>query len=374
MESHEEKLHNMIKVSKMESAKDQAIAAAKAIKDRQKEQQKTGISSASYSHSESQMSSNSASNFSEPSISQPAISSPVNQTSSTRSQPIKGMSLGMGGKSKAFEDALMKEDKLAPVVSSVSKVSEQPVAAPMVQQHPLMLSVTEKVSVRQTRDGIIDSVEIKGNLMLTAMNDEVANCVIKLKQGNTNGFSFNTHPKINKALYEKQGVLQLKEAGKGFPSGRPVGILKWTNSDSNDNLVPLKINCWPEEESRGLINVTIDYSMDLDGFELHDVKIRIPLGTTAQPNIINVDGTPRHIPATSELSWEIDLIDKSNSSGNLEFSISQKDSDAFFPIHVEFSSKRLYCPMDIQEVTLANGASQLYGISKGLSTEEYIIG
>jgi len=36
MESHEEKQHNMIKMSKIESAKDQAVAATKAIKDRRR--------------------------------------------------------------------------------------------------------------------------------------------------------------------------------------------------------------------------------------------------------------------------------------------------------------------------------------------------
>jgi coatomer subunit delta len=44
MESHEEKLHNMIKVSKMESAKDQAKDAAKVIRERQREAQKLGLS------------------------------------------------------------------------------------------------------------------------------------------------------------------------------------------------------------------------------------------------------------------------------------------------------------------------------------------
>jgi hypothetical protein len=45
MESHEEKLHNMIKISKMESAKDQARDAAKSIRDRQREQQRLGLGS-----------------------------------------------------------------------------------------------------------------------------------------------------------------------------------------------------------------------------------------------------------------------------------------------------------------------------------------
>jgi uncharacterized ion transporter superfamily protein YfcC len=37
MESHEEKLHNMIKISKMESAKESAKDAAKVIRERQRE-------------------------------------------------------------------------------------------------------------------------------------------------------------------------------------------------------------------------------------------------------------------------------------------------------------------------------------------------
>jgi hypothetical protein len=40
------------------------------------------------------------------------------------------------------------------------------------------------------------------------------------------------------------------------------GILKWTHASSSDDLVPFKVNCWPEEESRGLMNVSIEYTMD----------------------------------------------------------------------------------------------------------------
>ncbi len=43
MESHEEKLHNMIKISKIENARDQAKDAARQIKERQREQQKSGM-------------------------------------------------------------------------------------------------------------------------------------------------------------------------------------------------------------------------------------------------------------------------------------------------------------------------------------------
>lgn len=45
MESHEENLHNMIKISKMETAKDQARDAARSIRERQREQQRLGVPS-----------------------------------------------------------------------------------------------------------------------------------------------------------------------------------------------------------------------------------------------------------------------------------------------------------------------------------------
>ena len=43
MESHEENLHNMIKISKMETAKDQARDAARSIRERQRDLQRTGV-------------------------------------------------------------------------------------------------------------------------------------------------------------------------------------------------------------------------------------------------------------------------------------------------------------------------------------------
>jgi hypothetical protein len=144
---------------------------------------------------------------------------------------------------------------------------------------------------------------------------------------------------------------------------------------SNEDLVPIKINCWPEEEARGQMNVSIEYSMDLKSIELHDVKIRIPLGTSDAPTVVNVDGSHKHNAAAQELIWNINLIDTSNSSGALEFNIQQKNSNAFFPITVQFSSQQLYCNIDVVSVKLTEGEKPLmYGLSKNLSEDEYVIG
>eukprot|EP01040_Poterioochromonas_malhamensis_P016507 gene16507-18748_t len=224
MDSPEEQAHNMIRSIQMESAQQPPLKPSK---------------------TESNISSYDSPSISAPPSSIPSVPSPISQPS--RSQAVKGMSLGTGGKNKALEEALMKEDKIAPLVSNISKPPStdhhsHAAATPLIQ-HPLMLAVTEKVSAKISKDGLTELLEVKGQLMLTAASDDVSNCSIKLKPINNSAFAFNTHPKINKQVYEKSSILQLKEAGKGFPSGRAVGILKWTSNGVNEDLIPIRINC-----------------------------------------------------------------------------------------------------------------------------------
>ena len=393
MESHEEKLHNMIKISKMEQAKDQARDAAKVIREKQRDQQRLGQGSSMQGIGSG--SGGGSDSFVEPlpvhvNNNLPSSPSPasVANTSSSRGQ-VKGMSLGGAGKNKSLEDALVKEDKLAPHVAAVSKTSSSlsssanasdnnhPPLPPAVQ-HPVMLQIVEKVTAKISRDGNLELFEVKGGLTLTAANDASALCSVQLKSTGASpaGFRFNTHPNVNKALYEKSNLLQLKDASKGFPSARPVGILKWSYSNpSSDHLLPIKINCWPEEEARGIVNVSIEYSADLKDVELHDVKISIPLGTHETPNVLSADGSYKHNSSTGELVWSLHLVDSSNPSGSLEFSILQRNTDAFFPIQVQFSSRQLYCNLEVVSVkTLDSGSPIIYGLTKGMSSDEYVIG
>lgn len=298
--------------------------------------------------------------------------------------PPKGMSLtALGsGKAKSLEEALVKEDKLAPVtmVSTAKSHADSHaggggavVPLPAVQQ-PVMLVIAERINAKMSRDGNVSLLEIKGSLTLTANNDEAALCSVQLAVGQVEAFVFNTHPKVNKPLYDKSGLLQLKDITKGFPSARPVGILKWNHSSTSDDLVPFKVNCWPEEESRGQMNVSIEYTMDHPRLELHDVRVKIPLGSHENPNIVSADGSYKHNASAGDLLWEIPLIDRSNSSGSLEFNISSKNPDAFFPIAIQFSSNQLFCDLEVTSVRSADGrAPILYGLAKGMATEDYVI-
>jgi hypothetical protein len=216
----------------------------------------------------------------------------------------------------------------------------------------------------------VTNVEVKGNLTLTAADDEVACCAVQLAiDSSSSGFTFNTHLKVNKQLYDKNQVLIMKDTAKGFPSGRAVGILRWSNSQSSGDFIPLTVNCWPEEESKGKMLVTIDYSAS-NKFQLHDVKISIPIHSMDIPVINTIDGQYKYNKANNELIWEIDLVDASNNSGNLEF-----------PIQISFSSQQMQCNVDIVSVKAIPAGSDLsgasgnlaYGYSKGMCTDEYSI-
>ncbi len=295
---------------------------------------------------------------------------------------IKGISLTGAGanKTKSLEQALMEEDKLAPVQVLKSKTAtssdiNQP--SSVIVQHPVMLQIVEKVSAKISRDGTLVAFDIKGSLTLTASNDDSALCCVQMNVGEVSDFVFTTHPKVNKVLYDKSGLIQLKDTTKGFPSARPVGVLKWTHTGSagsEDALLPLKVNCWPDEEARGVMNVSIEYSKEIPRLTLSGLKIKIPLGTSATPQFLSVDGSHKHNASSQELIWEIPLVDESNSSGTMEFTIAQKSADAFFPIQVEFSSSQLFCELEVGSVRTADGKSPiLYGLTKSMSTEEYII-
>jgi coatomer subunit delta len=380
MESHEETLHNMIKMSKMESAKDKARDAAKIIHDRQSESAMAGKSMQAMGGmvgiGGGSNSISSESRQTAPSV-VPASASQASSHKPTSRAPVKGMSLiAKGAKNKSLEDALVKEDKLAPVIQTSSSVVDSKAGgAPVLTaiQHPIMLSIVEKVSARLSRDGVVESFDIKGNLTLTAADDEVSKCSVQLKAFDGSSFTFNTHPKVDKAQYDGTRLLQLKDSSKGFPSSRPVGILKWTYNGSADDVIPIKVNCWPEEESRGRMNVTIEYTMETPR-ELHNVLIRVPVGTSDSPEIVSIDGSHSFSAANRELVWQIALMDSSNSSGSLEFNISQKLTDAFFPIQVEFSSQALFCDVGIDTIRSAEtGAPIMYGMTKMMSSEDYTI-
>ena len=273
--------------------------------------------------------------------------------------------LKLGGKSSAKKDNLMAamaaEDNLFPMAGKGgadlgfgTSVAPPPVAP----STPLTLALEEKITANMNREGGIEACEVKGILTLTANTDVGAGAVVAINKAQLpSTFNFATHPKVDKKTYEQKGVLTLK-GGKGFPVNRPVGILRW--SYNNEDAAPISINCWPEDEGSGTVNVNIEMELTRTDMVLHDVNILLPLGTTDPPAIENIDGQYKHDARAGMMCWHFDVVDaNTNATGSLEFSISGSNPDVFFPIQVGFRSETLLCPVQITNVSNASSGAPI---------------
>jgi len=113
--------------------------------------------------------------------------------------------------------------------------------------------------------------------------------------------------------------------------------------------MPLSINCWPSETAQGC-DVNIEYELERTDMELNDVTIAIPVpGGVGVPVVSECDGEYRHESRKSLLEWSLPVIDESNKTGAMEFSINGHPDD-FFPVTVSFISKRPYCDICVPDV------------------------
>jgi len=273
-----------------------------------------------------------------------------------------GMKLGGmgGGKKDSLMAAMAAEDNLfggkgpATADFGFGAQAAAPAAPPST---PLTLVLEEKISVNMNREGVVEACEVKGILNLTANTDVGAEAVIAINKAQLPAsFNYATHPKVDKKGYEQKGLLSLK-GGKGFPVGRAVGILRW--SYSGEDAAPITINCWPEDEGSGMINVNIEMEMTRSDLVLQDVNILLPLGTTDPPSIENIDGQYKHDPRAGMMCWHFDVLDASTSSGGIEFSIPGNNPDAFFPIQIAFRSETLLCPIEIKSITSSSSGGPI---------------
>lgn len=374
MESHEEKLHKMIIQSKINETKDLMKKKAMEI-ERTKLDAARGsmgrmgaVSSFSPSSMGPHPGSGSAAPFARPEPS-PIYSSTTSSTTSA-APGKKGMQLGKAklGRNDFFE-SLKAEGETIEDVHGGAAAAAPPVP---VYSEPVFLTVEEKVSVALNKDGGLEGMEVTGTMSLTVTKEENA-CIKVLLEGSPHpGYQFKTHPNIDKAAYSSDNTLGLKDPARPFPTGAPLGVLKWRLSTAEESLVPISINCWPSV-SGGQSYVNIEYESNAP-FDLHDVKIVVPLPALPGPPAVNsIDGTWQYDARKSVWLWTIELID-ANGSGSAEFVVPATDANSFFPIQVSFAAQKTLCDVRVGGVVSAeSGQPVKFGSSTALMTESYIV-
>ena len=313
MESHEEKLLAMVQESKMNQAKEIMKQKEKEIKSQQPAASGFGFFSSLFSTvSQTVRSIDSA-------ATKPAASRPVESYVDTRatapmryaplpslthSEPANTPSLGRGMQlSGAKKDSLsvgpprllhpqnlMREDHLV-VPSSTKKAAAAPVSSSAVD-----VKIEEELTVKLSRDGLIETADVKGTLSVRANAPEASRVLIRLSDFAAPGFQLQLHPTIARSFLNDH-VLTLKQADRGFPVDSSVSVLRWRQPNGGDALVPLSVTCWPEVLDDGC-NVNVEYTLNREVLPaLSNVRICIPLPAGASPEILSVDGSYHFVGA-----------------------------------------------------------------------------
>ena len=221
----------------------------------------------------------------------------------THSEPASTPSLGRGMQlSGAKKDSLsvvhhhplhlqnlMREDHL--VVPSTTKKAAAPVSSSAVD-----VKIEEELTVKLSRDGLIETADVKGTLSVRANAPEASRVLIRLSDFAAPGFQLQLHPTIARSFLSDH-VLTLKQADRGFPVDSSVSVLRWRQPNGGDALVPLSVTCWPEVLEDGC-NVNVEYTLNREVLPaLSNVRICIPLPAGASPEILSVDGSYHFVGA-----------------------------------------------------------------------------
>jgi hypothetical protein len=350
MDSHEEKVYQAVRQTQEKEAELNAKRMAKELNKQRREAQRagrrmpglSGIGSSGMGRSE-------GGSFIDTSPTEP--SKPSYTPPSTK--PVGGRGMKLGTKSKdadVFVKNLQSEGENVSLSSTSNKPSAVAKAStPAVNQESVHIRLEEKISLTAGRDGGLQNLEVHGMAQLKVTDEKYGRIKVPVENRDNKGIQLQPHPNMDKKMFAATSILGLKNPAKPFPLNQDAGILRWRFQTQDDSFIPLSINCWPNETGSGC-DVNIEYDLELPDLELNDVVITIPLPAgVGAPVVTECEGEYHHDARKSILEWSLPVIDESNKTGSMEFSINGHPDD-FFPVNVSFVSKKSYCDIVVAEV------------------------
>ncbi len=207
-------------------------------------------------------------------------------------------------------------------------------------------TVAESISARISRDGILKSFNVKGDLQLRISDPAMTKVKLDLVANASHNAQFKTHPNVDKGQFTNSKVIQLKALSKGFPANNvSVGVLRWSASAPADStgVLPITFTVWVNKGSDDSYTVTVEYEMT-GSDNLHDVVVTIPY-STSEPAISSFDA--QYEVSGDSLEWTIGTVDESNATGAFEFEAQADDEAEFFPMSVRFSKSKPFVDVDV---------------------------
>jgi len=261
----------------------------------------------------------------------------------------KGMQLGKKNKTNIFEqvagDLPPESEPLVP--SPKTSAPAAPASARQstsLDREAVHITTAELISARMDREGLLKSFEVKGDLQLRITDPAFTQVKLEVHAGQTRGAQMITHPKVDKAAFKSSKTIQLADTSKGFPSNSSVGVMKWKLAPKPEDISdpPITFRVWVEDSSNSF-NITVEYELTGDD-ALKDVTVTIPYATD-EPNISSFDAV--YEVSGDSLEWNIGAVDEEHSAGSFEFEAHAESAEEFFPMRVRFSKSQPFIDVGV---------------------------
>ncbi|KXN84984.1 Coatomer subunit delta [Leucoagaricus sp. SymC.cos] len=402
MESHEEKIQEIIARNKEAEAKEELKRRAKQLEMQRREQQRRAAAGGG-----------SGSNYlgggitgyaSVPRFEAPEpvshIPSHVTSTSAsthTRAPAFKGSGMKLGAKktrqaelldalggdvlaSTGAADLSVPATPAAPDTPVVQKANDGRGSLPEVEKENIHIVIKEQLSLQLLRDGGVQSMELKGDMNLLISDPVFAQIRIALTPPSTDfggkSLQFKQHPNVAKFGPGQDRVIALKDSSRPFPVNQSLAVLRWRYAGTDESNVPLSINCWPTPSNDGTVEVSIEYELENENISLYDTVISIPLPDGSYPTVSSHSGEWSLDPSSHSISWSIPLItaEDESKSGSLIFTVGGDDAGAFFPVEVNFIAKGSLAGVDLAKVTHVDGGDEApFSVDSYVTTEDFLV-
>ncbi|KAK3357075.1 hypothetical protein B0T25DRAFT_146243 [Lasiosphaeria hispida] len=279
----------------------------------------------------------------------------------------KGKGMQLGKKSKTtdmFERVrgdLGQEAEEAPLVPAASESAPESAAAPRasvaLDRDSIHVTINEAISAKISREGAPTSFSVSGDLSLRVSDPSFTKLKLKLNATPSHGAQFRTHPNVDRTIFNTTKAIQLTNQTKGFPVNNSVGVLRWRATPKVDDtsVLPIMFTVWVNKGSDGNTTLTVEYELT-GGDALKDVAVTVPF-STAEPTVSSHDEV--YEVAGDSLEWSIGAVNEDNPSGSFEFEAQTDDENEFFPMQVRFSKTTPFVDVDVNSVELIDESEEV---------------
>jgi len=234
----------------------------------------------------------------------------------------------------------------APSHSAAS--ASQPIANEFA--HPISVVINETISAEVSREGVVKSYEVKGDLQLSISDPSLNKIKLAVTAEESNGVQFKTHPNVDRNLFMSSKVIQAKDANRPFPAnGNALGVLRWRQASKpgvaeDSSILPITFVVWVNAGANNHYSITIEYELTNPEDRLQDVVISIPY-QTSEP-VIN---SPEEVYEVTEynVDWNVKFVNAENTSGSFEFEAQGDHEGDFFPMEVKFKKETPFVNVDV---------------------------